>query len=117
METAEFFDLFEDYWGQRASNTEYASQARTVSCILYDAFPFRCGLNGEHNTFQAGFPIGGGAFITRVLGQDFSLNTDAESILQSFGIADAYCRIRLGAEYLEAFEIAYGIAPKPATSR
>lgn len=104
MDTVEFFDLFDDFWGPRATNTAYASADATVTCLLYDAFPFTFGVGGERGTSTAGYEYSSGKYSVALLGRTFSLDSDRESIIGNFRLADEYCRLRLTDEYLEAFD-------------
>jgi hypothetical protein len=54
MESAEFRDLVGDFFGRRATQTSFSPSTLNWSGTLYETFPFRCGLNGEHNTFNGG---------------------------------------------------------------
>ncbi|KQQ92896.1 hypothetical protein ASF62_13945 [Leifsonia sp. Leaf325] len=111
MDSNDFFDLFDDFWGPKASNAAYIFDAPAVSCLLYDAFPFRFGVDGPHGTSTAGYEYSTDKFSVALLGRKFTLDSDRESILANFRLADEYCRLRLTDKYLEAFDESH---PQPS---
>jgi hypothetical protein len=46
----------------------------------------------------------GGAATNSLLGREFSLNNDAQSIQESMALADEYCRLRLPDRFLDIYD-------------
>lgn len=108
MNVENLYDLVENYYGYKAKMRYFNSKTDEVACILYDSFWLKCGLDSQHNMFEAGIIIGDGdGVVTEFLGKKCSLNSDTESIKQSLQIIDEYCRLRLPDKFLDAYSKAY----------
>jgi len=104
METAEFFDLVEDFFGARATAKGFDKADAEFTATLYETFRVTCGLGGEHGEFGAGIVSGSGALLTTFFGAGLSLNSDRESILASLQIVDDWCRLHLPDVFLTRYE-------------
>lgn len=100
----QFHALVRGFWGAKASVVSFSPSTIVFTCVLYDSFDFRCGLDGEHHTFTGGIQTASGQHITQFLGRRFLRNSDAASILANLQLADDYCRLRLPDKFLDAFD-------------
>ena len=107
MSVDELYDLVEEYFGYKAKMRYVNSETKEVSCILYDSFWLKCGLDAQYGRFGAGIEIGKEGVITEFLGKRCSLSSDVESIKASLHIIDEYCRFRLPEKFLDAYYKAY----------
>lgn len=105
----EFFDYKAEMMSINRNEAGGAGADREITCKLYDAFLFRCGLYDEHQIFGGCIVIGSENDIVsrKFLGRKLSMNADKESIIESLKIVDDYCRLRLPDKYLEAYDKAY----------
>lgn len=92
-----------------------ATQARKRSegelgFVLYDAVAVR-GAYDDYGRGNWGFSIalGGDATVSAVLGRRLTLCGTRDEVRAVLTIIDEYARLRLGAEYLAAYERAYGV--------
>ena len=91
-----------------------ATQARKntdaeIGFVLYDSFAVR-GAFDDYGRGNWGFSIalGGDAMVSRILGQKLTLCGTRDEVRAAFEAIDDYARLRLGPEYLAAYEAAYG---------
>ena len=103
MNAEEFYGLVTGYFDVKASDVTFDAEEKVVSCVLYDTFVFTCGLNGEHGTFTGGIEYEPGRYLTVLLNQRLSFNTDRDSVLRNLAIVDDYCRLRLPDKFLLSF--------------
>lgn len=77
--------------------------------VVYDAFSVR-GSYDDYGRGNWGFSIalGDGAWASHVLGQRLTLRSTRDQVRGALDNIDRYARLRLGAEYLEAYAAAYG---------
>lgn len=104
MESDEFRDLVDGFFGPRATQVEYSASTVVWTGTLYESFVFQCGLNGPYGTFGGGIQIAPGEFFTTFLGTSLSLNSDRDSVLSSLRLVDEWCRLRLPDKFLERYE-------------
>ncbi len=107
MESNDFNILVKRFFGQRATQRTYARETKVFTAILYETFPLRCGLDGEHGTFTAGIETAGGSYLTTFFGKHASFNSDAESIIKSLTLIDEWCRLHLPDKFLARYEAAF----------
>ena len=91
-----------------------ATQARKKSdaelgFVLYDAFAVR-GAYDDYGRGNWGFSVavGGDAMVSAVLGQKLTLCGTRDEVRAALEAIDGYARLRLGSEFLAAYEAAYG---------
>jgi len=104
MNSKEFHDLVDGFFGPKATQTSYARARMVYTCTLYETFRFTCGLDGEHGEFSAGIEWAPEKYLTTFLGQHLSLNRDRESVLESLRLVDEWCRLHLPDKFLERYE-------------
>jgi len=104
MDSSEFFDLVDGFFGQHATDTAYARARKVYTCVLYETFQVRCGLDGEHGEFGAGIEYAPGLFNTTFFGRQLSLNRDRSSVLQSLQTIDDWCRLHLPDKFLKRYD-------------
>lgn len=104
MQTAEFFDLVEDFFGPRAVEKAFEVSEARVTVTLYETFRVTFGLDGDHGQFGAGIEIGSGSYLGTFFGRSLSLNSDQDSILQSLKVIDEWCRLHLPDKFLERYD-------------
>lgn len=75
--------------------------------VMYEAFSVR-GVYDDYGRGSWGFSIalGGGSRATRVFGQRLTLRGTRDEVRGALDAIDRYARLRLGSEYLEAYEAA-----------
>jgi hypothetical protein len=78
MDTAEFFDLVEGFFGGRATAKGFDTASAEFTATLFTTF----------------------------FGRGVSLNSDKESILTSLQIVDEWCRLHLPEKFLERYDAA-----------
>jgi hypothetical protein len=95
-------------------NLPGATQARKKSeaelgFVLYDSFAVR-GWFDDYGRGNWGFgvAVGGDAIVSTVFGRRLTLCGTREEVRAALGAIDSYARLRLGAEFLAAYEAAYG---------
>jgi len=108
METAEFFDLVEDFFGDRATMKGFNRSHAEFTATLYETFRVTCGLGGDHGEFGASVDAAAGAALSTFFGRNLSLNSDRESILESLRILDDWCRLHLTDAFLKRYEAGLG---------
>lgn len=91
-----------------------ATQARKKSdvelgFVLYDAFAVR-GSYDDYGLGNWGFGVfvGGGTTVSKVLGRKLTICGTREQVRAALEAIDDYVRLRLGSEFLAAYEAAYG---------
>lgn len=96
-----------------------ATQARKRSdgelgFVLYDAIAVR-GAYDDYGRGNWGFSIalGGDAMVSAVLGRKLTLCGTREEVRAALEAIDQYARLRLGPDYLAAYEAAYGAPTTP----
>ena len=89
-----------------------ATQARKKSdaelgFVLYDSFAVRAAYD-DYGRGNWGFSVvlGGDAMVSRVLGRKLTLCGTRDEVLEALDAIDAYARLRLGSEFLAAYEAA-----------
>lgn len=91
-----------------------ATQARKksdvqIGFVLYDAFAVRGSYDDYGNgSWGFGVLLGGDASVSKVLGQKLSIRSTRGEVRAALEAIDGYVRLRLGPEYLAAYEAAYG---------
>ena len=98
-----------EFFGSRLSFPTSDGDKKEMTGLLYDAFPFSCGIDSGKPIFYAGIGVGYQAFLSSFMGVGISMNRDRESVLESLRLVDRYCRLRLPDKYREAFVSAYGL--------
>lgn len=95
-------------------NLPAATQAQMVSdvelgFVLYDAIAVRA-FYDDYGSGNWGFGValGGNAVVSDLLGQRLSIRGTRDEVREALGTIDRYARLRLGSEYLAAYEAAYG---------
>jgi len=111
MDSDTFHTLVKGFFGRRATGRTYDPVSTVFTCVLYETFPFKCGLDGEHGSFSAGIESVSGRYLTTFFGEWLSFDSDSESIAKSLAIVDEWCRLHLSDKFLERYEA--GIAAKP----
>ncbi len=83
--------------------------ATALGFVLYDAFAVR-GERDDYGRGSWGFSIavGGDAAVSTVLGRRLSLCGTRDEVRTALEAVDGYVRLRLGADYLAAYDAAYG---------
>ena len=91
-----------------------ATQARKKSdvelgFVLYDAFAVR-GSYDDYGLGNWGFgvAVGGDALVPKVLGRRLTICGTREQVRAALEAIDGYARLRLGSEFLAAYDAAYG---------
>lgn len=76
--------------------------------VIYDAFSVR-GLYDDYGSGNWGFSIvlGADANVSTVLGRRLSIRGTRDEVREALVAIDEYARLRLGSEYLAAYEAAY----------
>lgn len=104
----------DDVLGLVKEHLPAATQARKKSDIelgfvLYDAFAVR-GSYDDYGRGNWGFGVllGGDASVSRVLGHKLTIRGTRDEVRAALEAIDGYARLRLGSEYLAAYEAAYG---------
>lgn len=80
-----------------------------IGFVLYDAFAVR-GAYDDYGRGNWGFSVavGGDAMVSVVLGRKLTLCGTRDEVRAALEAADGYARLRLGPEFLAAYEAAYG---------
>ncbi|MFP7835055.1 hypothetical protein [Marisediminicola sp. LYQ134] len=80
-----------------------------ISFVLYDAFAVR-GLFDDYGEGNWGFGVllGGNESVSSPLGRRLTIRGTREQVRVALEDIDYYVRLRLGSEYLAAYEDAYG---------
>ena len=113
MSGDELARLVTGVFGAHATHVQVDTGRVVLTCMLYEVFPVRVGLDGEYGTFAGGILISreqsyGGVkispdlYLSTLLGQTLSLNDDPVSIRANLHLIDQYCRLRLPDEFLNA---------------
>lgn len=105
-------DVIRETLGKRVSHARVQKDG-SVRFALYDAIavaghPDEYGSGGNW-----GFSVllGETVSVSTVLGVKLSLKRSRQDIQTALGVVDRYARLRLGDEYLAAYDAALGIAP------
>lgn len=99
--------IISDYLGYKAKIVYHNGSKREVVFKMYDSFLFKCGLDEPHDTFACGLMFSDSICSGVLLGKDFSLNSDEQSIKNSLQTLDDYCRLRLPDKFLDEYYKAY----------
>lgn len=77
--------------------------------VLYDAFAVR-GSYDDYGGGNWGFGVllGGNASVSKPLGRRLTIRGTRDQVRAALEDIDSYARLRLGSEYLAAYEAAYG---------
>ncbi|MFP7761253.1 hypothetical protein [Marisediminicola sp. LYQ85] len=80
-----------------------------VTFVLYDAFAVR-GRYDDYGEGNWGFGVllGGDVSVSKPLGRRLTIRGTREQVRVALEDIDYYVRLRLGSEYLAAYEAAYG---------
>ncbi|MGE5397011.1 MAG: hypothetical protein ACM3MK_05680 [Chitinophagales bacterium] len=105
MEFKEFSKLVIEHFGRKLTSYYLNMDTESVHGILYESFEVEFSIGDRYGQFSAAIWLGASIQgLSRVLGEELSLNSDAESIKQSLGAIDNYCRLRLPDKFLEEFD-------------
>lgn len=91
-----------------------ATQARRradsgLGFVLYDAFAVRGTYDNEgRGTWGFSVAVGGDAMVSAVFGRRLTLCGTRDEVRAALKDIDSYARLRLGPEFLAAYEAAYG---------
>lgn len=95
-------------------NLPAASQVQKITdgelrFVLYDAIAVR-GLYDDYGLGNWGFGVllGGNASVSKPLGHRLTIRGTRDEVREALEAIDSYARLRLGSEYLAAYEAAYG---------
>ena len=77
--------------------------------VLYDAFAVR-GSYDDYGRGNWGFGVlvGDNASVSKPLGRKLTIRGTRDEVREALEAIDTYARLRLGSEYLAAYEAAYG---------
>jgi hypothetical protein len=106
VEPFDFYDLVNEFFGHRATQVGFDDTAKVFTCILYETFPFTCGLDGNHGEFGASVEVSPKRVNTQFFGEALSLNSDPQSIRASLERVDEWCRLHLPEKFLERYDAA-----------
>ena len=92
-----------------AATKGYKRSDVELTFVLYDAFAVR-GSYDDYGSGNWGFGIllGGDASVSEILGQRLSIRGTRDQVREALKAIDEYVRLRLGSEYLAAYDAAYG---------
>lgn len=79
----------------------------TVHFVLYEAFAFGVYPDdyGSGHNWGVGLKLGGDVVLQTLLGRRLTILTTREQIETALDAAEFYARLRLGPEYLDAYEM------------
>jgi hypothetical protein len=103
--------LIRDFFGPVASGKDVDEEEQLLSCVLYESFEFRCGLDPRYGSFGGAVLIGRTQDTIKFFGRKLSMNSDAGSVTESLTLVDAWCRAHLSDTFLAEFDSAVG--PRP----
>lgn len=96
--------LIESHLGAKASILSVNREDREITFLLYGTFLFHSALESRTDIFGLALALAGSVVTRKLLGKEFSLNNDAESIIESLDHADRYCRLALPDKLLETYD-------------
>lgn len=96
--------LIESHLGTRASLLSVNREDREIRFVLYETFVFETALEPRTDIFGLGLVLPGNIVTRRLLGTEFSLNNDSDSIRGSLDHADRYCRLAMPQKLLESYD-------------
>ncbi len=99
--------LYELVVGRFAARIQFSYQdddELTVGGILYETYELECRLDEQYGSFGAAIKVGPTLATTRFFGERVSRETDDESILESLGLIDRWCRAHLPEAFLSEYE-------------
>ncbi|MFF1573226.1 hypothetical protein ACFVWR_10795 [Leifsonia sp. NPDC058292] len=96
--------LINNYFGPRVRVRGVTLASGVVDIILYDSFCFRITVDSQTGGFGMILQLPAGAATARLLGREFSLNNNRETIEESLALAEEYCRLRLTDKFLLIYD-------------
>jgi hypothetical protein len=107
MSVLELRDLLKKFFGSKVSDIQI-SKEEEITCVLYDAFVFKCDLNERYGCFRGRLMMDSIFSLSTLFNKTFSLDSDEESVITNFRMIDEYCRLRLPDKFLKRYECTEG---------
>lgn len=100
----ELRDFIESRFGARARVLGVIRDEGEIEFALYDRFIFKASIDPRTGVFGFGLELSEHRVTKTLLGERFSLNNDAESVLASLDRAERFCRLALPDKMLEVYD-------------